>query len=305
MNQGVTQYNPKKRVSTQRNPAQQGVLNTVQGGGSLAKGQTPAQSLLKKQVASQYNTGGIQGGGRPSVGTGSNVQSGGFYSPALDKLKHSYLSQDYSKMPGFYGNAQDIMGKLSKDISQPTGLSDRDRQGIYNLARRQQQGAVKTAMQSMQDKLGTAGWKVGDSGIADSIMAKMAMQGSEQLGQSAQQIALNERDRRFQEALGLGNLNLSRNLGAGSIGNLLSNTYLGQQGLGLNALQTAGGLEQFQKQLQQQQSQFGATQGLANKKFQYAQEMDALNMLMGLAGYGQQNQQAQFQPYWSALAGLS
>jgi len=228
----------------------------------------------------------------------------GFYSPELEGLKHSFVGRDWDKMPEHFNKLDSFMDRLGQKTNVPVGSSEQERAGVYNLARRQIQGATKTAMDQMGEKLGARGWKAGDSGIADAILGKIAMEGAEKLGQESSKIAMNEVNNRFSQGMQLEGLDLAKLQAGGQMGGLMEGIQSGRLGMGLESLMAGGNLEQFAKQHQQSASQFGASHGLAQEKFGYGQEMDAINMLMGYGQYGQQAQQARYDPYYGGLTNM-
>lgn len=213
-----------------------------------------------------------------------------FYSPELEKLKHSYLTKDYGEMPEYFGDIKGIMKRMGERTETPVGLSDRERQSIYNLGRKQVQSATKTAMEQMTEKLSGAGFRPGESGIADAILAGIAREGTETLGKYGTDIAISEAKSRFPQAMALEQLNLQKGLGAGSLTGLLEQIRKGKFGEGLEALKMGGGLEQF-----------GKAFGLEEGKFEYGQEMDAIQLLMQLFGGGMQQQQQRYDPYYRGI----
>jgi hypothetical protein len=106
---------------------------------------------------------------------------------------------------------------LATPITAEIGLSDQERQGIYNLARRQGQGATNAAAGELEQKMGGRGFTAGDSGIADTALGKIYGAGAEQLGAFGQTIALDEAKNRFAQNMDLSNANLNRMSTGGNI----------------------------------------------------------------------------------------
>lgn len=162
----------------------------------------------------------------------------------------------------------DYMKLLAQPIKAKTGLSDIERRGIYNLGRRQIQGATKTAMEQMRTQLGGRGFRAGESGIADTALGQIASQGAERLGAFATQTALEERKRRFEEAAQLGGLNVQRMAaGAGLQG------QLAQAGATRSAAGMA--LEGRMAELEFAKERFG-------QEFAYTKEQQSLQNMMDM-----------------------
>jgi hypothetical protein len=180
---------------------------------------------------------------------------------------------------GVGGATGSWLKKLETPITAEIGLSGDERQGIYNLARGQTQGATKTAMEQARSAMGGRGFRGGESGIADSALGQIAQQGQSSLNRFSQDIAHREAANRFSQNMALNQANLSR-LGTGA--------------------QTALGYDK----LQQEAAARAAAQGLASnrmkwdkykfkKQFEYGQERDAMGDLFNLfnayrGSYGQQ-----------------
>lgn len=96
------------------------------------------------------------------------------------------------------------MGKL--EATPEGGLTDEERQRIYNLNRRQIQGATNAAAGELERSLSGRGFRGGESGIADTALAGVHMAGAERLGQASTQLAMEEAKRRGDFMLGAGNL---------------------------------------------------------------------------------------------------
>lgn len=97
------------------------------------------------------------------------------------------------------------------------GTAEEERQGVYNLARRQTQGATKTAGEQLQGAMGGKGFRGGESGIADTALAGIYNQGAERMGQMASQQSIAEVKNRFDQSLATNRMDLDRLLGGGGI----------------------------------------------------------------------------------------
>ena len=132
---------------------------------------------------------------------------------------------------------------LSTPITADIGLSDEERQGIYNLARRQSQGATNAAASELEQKLGTKGFRAGESGIADTALGQLYSKGAESLGQFGQKAALSEAENRFGQNMELSNANLNRLTAGGqlALGGLETGNQLQAAMAALNARKGGGG----------------------------------------------------------------
>jgi len=194
--------------------------------------------------------------------------------------------------------------ELKTPITADVGLSDQERQGIYNLARGQTQSATNAAAGEMEQKLSGQGFRPGESGIADSALGKIYSQGAQSLGDFGQQIASKEASDRFAQNMDLNNANLQRLTGGGglALGELQSeNTLAGVQAqiAAANKNRTGSGAGQAAKsawdinqanlafdreQLAQQGTQFGENLGYQKT----GQTMGFFNdLLRNQAGYEQ------------------
>lgn len=305
----------KYGLNQQTTQVQQINAQDQSGGGYTTK--TPDFSTFKPAVQGQQTA--VQKTTNPvsaatSTGNPSSEGQGQFYSPELENLKHAFGTRDWFGQTEYGKQLQTAMGGLLTPVTGTIGLSDRERQAIYNQSRSNIQSATKAMMGELGGQMAaTRGLRAGESGVADSAMGQLARQGAEQLGQFGSQIAIDEANNRFNQGMQLENLNLQRLLGAGKFGEILTGIDQGNAGLGLQALNTMGGLEQFAKQLQAQQDQSAAAGSRAadaeawdrerwQKEFDYQQQMDALKLLFGYQDTVSQNQNSRYQPYWSGLA---
>lgn len=190
--------------------------------------------------------------------------------------------------------------ELKKPIEAEVGLSDRERQQIYNLGRSQTQGATKAMMGEMSGLMTRRGFRAGESGIADTAIGKIAMQGQQQLGDYARQIAVEEAQNRFAQKAQLAQLNLSRLTGGGQL-------QLGFDQLAAQRAAQASAGRRAQEALKWEKNrwnrQFKWEKNKWNKSFQYGQERDTTGDMFNLMGmmYGQQQQR--YAPYYGALGG--
>ncbi len=111
------------------------------------------------------------------------------------------------------------LDQLKEPVDEQIGLTEDERQGIYNLGRRQMQGAYNTAAETMREKMGGRGFRAGDSGVADTAVGQIISQGAERLGAYGQEIAVGEAKNRFQQKATIAQLNQQRLLGAGGLEN--------------------------------------------------------------------------------------
>ena len=92
----------------------------------------------------------------------------------------------------------------------PVGLSGRETQDVINLGRENIQSSTDIAMEQMREKLGSKGFRAGESGIADTILGGIAKEGQKQLSTFSKETTMNERMRRFQEHFARAKLGLER-----------------------------------------------------------------------------------------------
>lgn len=117
--------------------------------------------------------------------------------PELQGLKHSAeLTQPFAQLEKPYSAGIDV------------GLSEKERTNIFNVGRGRIQTATNVAMEQMKETLGEKGFRPGDSGLADTILGKIAMKGQEELSGFGRQIESQESVRRFMESLQKGKFGL-------------------------------------------------------------------------------------------------
>lgn len=80
-----------------------------------------------------------------------------------------------------------------------------------NLARRTSQGGWSAGLDTLKRELGGAGWKVGESGVADSSIGNYLASQSEGLGKSATELAVNAAKEKFSQNLSLDQFNEAKN----------------------------------------------------------------------------------------------
>ena len=211
---------------------------------------------------------------KPAVnkGGGAPAKQEGFYSPELEGLKHSYLSQDWNAGSPYADLFKGYMGDLATPIAGPVGMSPEEQQAQANMLRSNIMGSTKGMMDVMSDKMGAAGFRAGESGRADSALASVARGGQQEYSTAMTNMALEEAKRR--EALGLQTqeLNMNRMLAAGKFGDLLETGDVNRLGLGLQAGQFAGGLEQYEKALEEQRRARAAAAGASGARFDWEKE---------------------------------
>lgn len=158
--------------------------------------------------------------------------------------------------------------KLAKPVQIKTGISEIERKRIYGLGRRQAAGAQRASMERMREMMGGKGFRMGESGIADTAMGEMASRGAEQLGGMAQEQALSERQRRFEEASTAAGITTQR-LQAGMQGKV----GLAQAGSAAAAARVRAEFDR--EQLAWQKEQYG-------QEFGYRGEQSALDRMMDM-----------------------
>lgn len=180
--------------------------------------------------------------------------------------------------------------QLSQPLLMKTGLSGRERQGIYNLQRRQTQGATAAAAERMREMMGGRGFRMGESGVADTAVGEILSGGAERMGKFAQEQALTERQLRFKEAALLSGMNLQR-MGMGQQGQVglegiradryrtAAHERLGVAGLGWDVEKFGAGLdwdkERYGMGLDWEKERYGS-------EFGYRSKYDATNWMMDL-----------------------
>ena len=245
-----------------------------------------------------------EGGG----GAGQEEQPHRVYSPELEGLKHRYLSHDWFAGSPYAQYLVPAMQGLFHPVQMDVGLTPQERQDILNQARMNISGQTLAGIRELERALGGRGFGFGESGLADTALAQLLRGGQQQFAQLAQNLATQEAQNRFAQRLALEQLNLDRILGGGKFADLLEQTGLGRMGLGLQALASIGGLEQFIEELRQRALDRAAIAGrhademeLARQRFEYQQQMDALDLLAKLYGSALGQQEARYSPYWDAV----
>ena len=109
------------------------------------------------------------------------------------------------------------MDELKKPGELDVGLKEEERQGIYNLGRRQMQGAWTAGAEQLKESIGSQGFRAGESGRADTALGGLYAQGAESLGKYGQEIALSEATNRFNQNATVEGLRQSRLLGGGQL----------------------------------------------------------------------------------------
>jgi len=175
------------------------------------------------------------------------------------------------------GNLNTWLGALEKPIE--AGLSTGDMQKQYNQLRNQIQGSWGTGAESLKGELGQRGFRVGESGMADTALAGLYSQGSKALSKGATDIYLSEADKSRE----LANMNLQRKLGAGGL--ITQQAQARASGAGARA--AMAGLDWEKEKFEQ--------------TFPWEQEQFYTNQAMDLAGRMGQSQQQVYAPYLDAL----
>lgn len=214
---------------------------------------------------------------------------------------------------------------LSTPITADVGLSDQERRGIYNLARRQTQGATNAAAGEMEQKLSGKGFRAGESGIADTALGQIYSKGAEQLGSFGQQIASQEAKDRFAQNMELNNANLGRLTGGGGLalgalqsGNTLAGTMAQieaakrKAGGGGRQERTASGFQRNQdlgqQQLAWEKEKYGLMSSEEQRQFNETMGYNTTGQTMGFLNQYLQNQQNYENPlyntYYNSIAGV-
>ena len=169
---------------------------------------------------------------------------------------------------------QDWMKQLETPIE--AGLSKGDLQTQYNQMRKQIQGGWGAGTEALKGQLGQRGFRVGESGVADTALAGLYGEGARALSTGAENIYLDEAKRRQD----LAGLNLQRMLGAG----------------GLEAQQAATGASAGASadRLAWEKEQFGQTFPWQKEQQTTQQLFDLMAMMVG-------SQQEAYAPYMSAI----
>lgn len=256
-------------------------------------GQPEAPAPIGNKVATQSlqtTLSTINGGG----GAGTNIQAGGGTNARI------------AGIPGTTG-WQGVLGEqgskwlsnlMNNPITADIGLSNRERQGIYNLSREQIQGSTRAAAEGAKEIMGGRGFIPGKSGIADTAIGQILSRGQQQLGGTARDIALQEARNRFNQNMAVQGLNLQRaGVGFGAIGNLSASAAREK------AAQLQAEAQRYAVQASQagSQAQLGWQKEKFGQTFQFQQEQAATNNLFRLLGLENQSQQNRYQPYWQGL----
>jgi len=173
------------------------------------------------------------------------------------------------------GNKRYWLGQLDKPVEEGV-LSEAERQNIYNLARRQNQGALNTGVETAKEQLGSRGFRAGESGFADSAIGEMIRKNQETMGQVGVGIGKEEAQRRERIA----ELNLNRLLGAGGI----AAQHSGGGGAGKAAM----------AQLDWEKEKWG-------QEFPWQQEQARMGQLFDLYGMMGTSQNQVYAPYANAM----
>lgn len=83
-------------------------------------------------------------------------------------------------------------------------------QNAINLSRRANQGGWAAGAESLKRDLGGAGFRAGESGIADSALGQFYSQGAEKMGQNATQLAVEKAKTDFMNNFDLDQLNFAK-----------------------------------------------------------------------------------------------
>jgi hypothetical protein len=177
----------------------------------------------------------------------------------------------------------DWLSQLNVPIEERGVLSDAERQRMFNLARRQSAGAMGAGMETLKEQLGGRGFRVGESGAADTAMGKYILGSQEALSQQGTEIATDEAKRRAE----LAGLNIQRLTGAGG---------LQVQQNAVEAQKAAAGAQARlgQSQLEWEKNKFSQT-------FPWEKEQAQMGWLQNLLGMMGQSQQDVYAPYWNAI----
>jgi hypothetical protein len=173
-------------------------------------------------------------------------------------------------------NKNTWLGQLEKPIT----ASSKEQQQMFNLARRQGQGATNALASEMENKMSGRGFRGGESGIADTAIGDIYSRGAEALGAAAEQGGV-DLEKQARE------LNLSRALGGG--------------GLQAQFDQMAQQNEQFGQNLGWEKNKFGQTLDFSKTQQDWQQQQDLMNMMFGLNQYMGNEQQQVWSPYYNAI----
>jgi hypothetical protein len=176
----------------------------------------------------------------------------------------------------------DWLSALKEPIN--AGQSKGDLQRQYNQMRSQIQGGTNAMAEQMKGQLAGRGFRVGESGAADTALGQIFQQGGANLAKAGTDVYLDEARRRMDMA----NMNMNRLLGAG-----------GLEAQDLASKRNAGVARDISgNQLAWEKEKFG-------QQFPWEQEQFYMNQAGGLMNSMLQSQQDVYAPYWNAIAGAT
>jgi len=211
------------------------------------------------------------------------------------------------------GSIQYWLSELKKPIEADVGLTDRERQGIYNLARQQKSGAYNAAADEMTGALaGQQGFRVGESGIADTALGQLRSKQAQEMGTFGQEIATEEAKNRFAQEAKLAELQQAR-LGQGGslaaqLGQIRSQnraTSLSQskfeQELEWAKEQDAKNREQWGTEFEENTRRYDTDLAFSKEKEKADLAHQATTDLMTYMGLMQNSQSGAYAQYWQSL----
>jgi len=175
---------------------------------------------------------------------------------------------------------QDWLQRLETPIE--AGRSTGDLQKQYNLMRNQIQGATPAMAETLRAQLGGRGFRVGESGFADTPMAQMLTAGQRNLSEAASNIYLDE----AKGAREMAGLNLQRLLGAGGL-------EVQSQAAGAQAHAAKLAADTAAQRLAWEKEQWG-------QEFPWQQERASMGDLFGMMGMMGSSQQQAYAPWYQA-----
>jgi len=175
---------------------------------------------------------------------------------------------------------QDWLSQLNKPIE--AGLSKGDMQREYNQMRQQIQGGTGAMAESMKEQLAGRGFRVGESGAADTALGNIFTQGGANLAKAGTDVYLDEA-RRKQDLAGM---NLNRLLGAGGLE--------AQDAASRRAAGIAGG------QLDWEKEKFGQVFPWEKEQAAFGQEQTMMNQYMNYLAMMQGSQEDEYGAYRGA-----
>lgn len=164
------------------------------------------------------------------------------------------------------------------------GLTGAESAAKYGLARRQIQGGTKAAMEQAKSQMGGAGFRAGESGIADAVMASIASSGAERLGAAATGQAVSEIERMDALRAQQSGQNLQRLTGAGQIGVGFAQAAAQRSAASASARSAAERLAWDTRKYEEY------THPAYEEQFQFSKEQDAFSRLQWLYGSQAQGQ---------------